>query len=93
MLDSVTPFQLEIVAPPEDAKKLDPDEFLKGRPKEDAERKLNQSCVPPLRFLLAVATGGNERSLRQHTRAAKVQKILPLFSKKKRLLCFACWAG
>ena len=63
LLDSAPPFRLEIIVPPEEDKKLDPDEFLRGKSPEDTERLLNNSSVKPLRFLLAVATGGNERSL------------------------------
>jgi hypothetical protein len=63
LLDSRAPFRLEIIVPPEDDKKLDPDEFLKGKSRESAELQLHNCSVKPLAFLLAVASGGNERSL------------------------------
>ncbi len=63
LLDKAVPFGLEVVVPPEESTKLDPDEFLKRRSPGEAERLLQGSSVRPLRFLLAIATGGGVRSL------------------------------
>ena len=64
LLDGAATFDLKVVVPPREDTKLDPDEFLKKSPSpEEAERLLHESSVHPLRFLLAVATGGTERSL------------------------------
>lgn len=60
LLDGGSAFGIEVVVPPPNAEKADPDTYLRGRDHEDADSLLDRNAYPALEFMLWMRTGQGE---------------------------------